>query len=222
MRKISWLGIAILLLGCLLLIQNLNLLPFDLDFGIILPALLMVFAVSSMVDSRRISVFGVLLSFVSVYWLLYELGVNVPHIRGLLMPLLLIAIGASILLPALTHRNSMRNNVSDFSSFSFFGGDDRTLGGDVFTGGSVTSIFGGSNLRLLGYQHFAPNASLYFTILFGGSDIYVPRNIRVERGNLVCMFGGMEIKGTPFPDADQTLTLNGLVMFGGLDIYYLD
>lgn len=222
MRRVSWIGIAILVFGCLLLVQNFTILPFELDFSIILPILLLVFSISGMADARRINAFGVLLSFIAIYWLLRELGFMLPSLWGLLLPLLLIAAGVSILLPAATYRGRMQDGRSDFTSTSFFSGDERTLGGEEFTSGTITAIFGGSNLRLLGYQHFAPNASLYFTVLFGGSELYVPRNVRVERGSLTCLFGGMDIKGAPFPDADQTLVLHGIVLFGGVDISYLD
>lgn len=222
MRRISWIGIAILVLGVLLLAQNFVTLPFVIDFSIILPVLLLIFAVSSMVDSRRVSVFGTLLSLVAIYWLAGELGIKLPSLWGVLLPLLLIAAGFSILLPAASYRGRMQGGPSDFVSTAIFSGEDRTVGGDVFTNGTITAIFGGSDLRLLGFREFAPQASLYFTVLFGGCDVYIPRTVRVERAGLTCLFGGMDIKGHPFEDAQQTLVLHGIVMFGGLDINYLD
>lgn len=226
MRKISWAGIAILVLGVFLLLSNLNLLPYYIGFNMIWPLLLFLFSVSSMADARRITLIGSIGAAGAIYWGLYQLRM-VPALRwDLVWPAILILIGVNILVPALWMRNrrisTTHEGADSFSSTAIFSGDERILGGDVFGSGDVTAIFGGCDLTLSDYRAFAPRSNIQVTVLFGGAELRIPRSVRVHRQGLTCLFGGLDIKGSHNPDATDILYLSGTVLFGGLEIRYIN
>ena len=77
------------------------------------------------------------------------------------------------------------------------GGDTRTPT-DVFTGGSMTSVLGGTQLDLR-QTHLAPGQSAVVDVLalMGGSVIYVPKEWRVDVQTTAIMGGVKDERRTP-------------------------
>lgn len=85
-----------------------------------------------------------------------------------------------------------------------------------FRGGAVTTWFGGGSLDLRGARMDPAGATLRTQTLFGGGNLVVPADWRVET-TIVPIFGGISDgrpDGNP-PEGSPTLRLEGVAIFGG-------
>ena len=85
-----------------------------------------------------------------------------------------------------------------------------------FRGGRVTTWFGGGMLDLRGARIDPGGATLRTQTVFGGGNLLVPDDWRVET-KIVPIFGGvgdMRPDGNP-PEGGPTLRLEGVAIFGG-------
>ena len=85
-----------------------------------------------------------------------------------------------------------------------------------FRGGRVTTWFGGGTLDLRGARLDPAGATLRTQTVFGGGNLVVPEDWRVET-KIVPIFGGVgdaRPDGNP-PEGGPTLRLEGIAMFGG-------
>ena len=85
-----------------------------------------------------------------------------------------------------------------------------------FRGGEVTTWFGGGSLDLREARMDPAGGTLRMQTLFGGGNLVVPADWRVET-KIVPIFGGISDgrpDGTP-PEGSPTLRLEGVAIFGG-------
>jgi predicted membrane protein len=145
----------------------------------------------------------------------------------LFWPVILIAVGASLLLPrALGHREAVRSEDT-VSYFTAFGGREDRLASSAFQGGTVTALFGGAELDLRDATLAAEGATMDVTAAFGGVEIAVPQDWVVEISGIP-LFGGWgnktvtHRKDAPSPSvvgADRkNLRIKAFVAFGGLEV----
>ncbi len=100
---------------------------------------------------------------------------------------------------------------------AIFGGRKVTYQNEEFTGANINSIFGGVELNLRN-AYMNGHIDLQITCVFGGVDILVPDNVRIEL-NSVPIFGGVSNKAVnPVGDVRAILHINATCMFGGVDI----
>lgn len=132
-------------------------------------------------------------------------------------PILLVIIGFSFLL-----RNRRRNRIKPvnenyFDEVSIFGGIEKKLISQQLEGGRVTSVFGSSEIDLRG-SIVKDGAIIEVFTMFGGCDIYVPKNWKVNV-DTVAIFGGFSDSRTGIdPNATSSIRVKGFTMFGGGDI----
>lgn len=87
------------------------------------------------------------------------------------------------------------------------------------------AAFGGIDLDFTQAQITSPRTTIEVVCLFGGVDIAVPENFRVEI-NVLPIFGGAELKDHPAVSISQsnlpadapTIVINGMCAFGGVDV----
>jgi hypothetical protein len=85
-----------------------------------------------------------------------------------------------------------------------------------FRGGEVTTWFGGGTLDLRGARMDPAGATLRIQTAFGGGNLVVPADWRVET-KILPVFGGIgdaRPDGNP-PEGGPTLRLEGIALFGG-------
>lgn len=141
-------------------------------------------------------------------------------------PLIFIIVGLSLIfrrgkLGDWKEKKSSAGDADYVDETAFFGGADRIITSQDFKGGKVTSIFGGSDINLVNAR-LAPGTNvLDVFVLFGGTDIIVPpdMNVRVE---VTAIFGGFSDERkiiSENPDNDGCdLVIKGLVLFGGGEV----
>jgi hypothetical protein len=231
-KKFNWIGFFIIIAGILWLLGTLGVLEPILNgqsvFQLIWPAAIIVVGISNMAGARRVTLWGVILSLIGLYFLSVNLG-YIGRLPGeVIFPAIVIAVGLAIFIPGRpfrhitvnTHVDAGPNEEGFINSTAVFGGDERRISGSTFRGANITAAFGGVNLDLSGFDSCLPRTEIDMTCAFGGVELVLPPNTRAERGGLTCVFGGMDIKGPQPQSAEYVIVLNGVVAFGGLDVKY--
>ncbi len=138
----------------------------------------------------------------------------------LIFPIIIIAIGLSIIfkdrLNAKRIQGIRKDGLADYSAI--FGGQELNLSGENFKGADVTAIFGSVSLDL---RQAIIKEDLYMTAtaIFGGIEIMVPTNVRVEI-TATPIFGAATNKSNPPLSEENPITLyiNSTNIFGGTEI----
>lgn len=138
-----------------------------------------------------------------------------------LWPLALVAVGLWMVIARGRIGRPTIEAEDELSSFVAFGGANPRSEAQDFRSGSVTAIFGGSEVDLRGAKLSAEGAELEINAAFGGVEVMVPTDWRVSMTGLP-IFGGWENKtqlagetGDPGP----TLKVHCFVAFGGIEVH---
>lgn len=110
-----------------------------------------------------------------------------------------------------------KDKVEDVAVFS---GGDRVITTKSFKGGSLTAVFGGSNIDLTMSDMQEPSVEIDIFYMFGGSKIRVPKDWQVDM-RVTNIFGGMSDKrivSDTIGESQKRLIIKGLVVFGGAEI----
>lgn len=225
------LGGILVLIGILMVLDNLNVLRFYLpDYLFGWYSIMMLVGAVLITTRDKIGV-GITLTAIGGIFLLDEMAEYYYWRFDFwdifdFWPLIFIVVGLSLILRR-GRLSDWREKKSDFGDSdhvdetAFFGGADRIITSQDFKGGKITSIFGGSDINLVNAR-LAPGTNvLDVFVLFGGTDIIVPpdMNVRVE---VTAVFGGFSDERkiiTQNPDNDGCeLVIKGLVLFGGGEV----
>jgi predicted membrane protein len=102
-----------------------------------------------------------------------------------------------------------------------FGGREIRVTSDHFEGGNIISIFGGAEIYFANSRLAPGNNVLDVFVMFGGAELYVPRDWNVVIKGLP-LFGALEDERRASPpeefSTENTLVIKGLVLFGGLSV----
>ena len=144
-------------------------------------------------------------------------------------PLIFVAIGLSLIFK---HRNGNEGShqkksfdsesESDYvDELSVFSGSERIITSKEFKGGKMTSIFGGTSLNLVNSDLAQGTNILDVFVLFGGTDIVVPSDMNVKV-NVTAIFGGFSDDRKMIAENENNngkeLVIKGLVLFGGGEV----
>ncbi len=222
------LGFIVLTAGALLLAFNLELLPIvwkPIVFS--WPMLLIAIGLINLAE-RDNNTFGVILLIVGGFFLLPKIIVFDFNFAKLFWPVMLILIGLLIMTKRSFHapkRIHLSNNPGETSTdglldeTTVFGGTKKILT-DVFKGGRVTNIFGGTELDLTRTEIIDGETILEVTSVFGGVEMIVPSDWEVKI-KVTSIMGGFADKRYTLPsnpDNKKVLIIHGVVIFGGGEI----
>jgi predicted membrane protein len=102
---------------------------------------------------------------------------------------------------------------------SVFGGVEKTVISKNFKGGQVNCVFGGAEINLMRADINGP-VTLEISTVFGGTDITVPANWKVQ-SEISAILGGVQDQRPYNEEAlnnNKLLILKGSVVFGGVSI----
>lgn len=136
-------------------------------------------------------------------------------------PLALVAIGLWLMVSRGRGPRSMVKSENHVSSFVAFGGANPRYESDDFQGGSVTTLFGGSEVDLRGATMGGDGAQLDVTAAFGGIEIIVPTSWNVKVSGLP-IFGGWSNKTQSASNKEMMgpiLKVNCFAAFGGIEVH---
>ncbi len=226
MNSNFWISIALIGLGVIFLMDNLGFIyAWDvLDFW---PVFLIAIGVVKLIGSNFKDIYSssilIILGFV-----LLMITLNFLYWVDIwdLWPLVLIIVGGRIIYNQNRSHDQYNEKKSQLSenrvdAVAIFGGKNVRINSDNFEGGSITALFGGTEIYLSDARLAPGNNVIDLFVMFGGTEIYIPDNWQVVM-KAFPLFGGTEDKRRPpavdVPLTEDTLVIKGLVMFGGIEI----
>ncbi len=228
-NKRFYLGIVLIAVGGILILQRLDLIPWGLaDLLISWQMLIIAIGVFSFIGGNRVG--GVILMAVGGFFILPEL-VDVPReIRRIYWPLVLVAIGATLLFRQKGCSRQIKEgprekSFDEFDDFVIFGGREIFINSPDLRGGRSTSIFGGIEYDFRKAQLSPQGAVIDCICVFGGTGIKVPLDWNV-RNEVTTIFGAFTDKrGDSFQtgnlDPSKTIVIKGITVFGGVEIKHV-
>lgn len=181
-----------------------------------------------LINSRNRSI-GYILTFVGGFLLIPKVFPWINLDGDLIFPLLIIGLGVAIIvkkrkpakgpaIPGYANETFRKDYIDDVA---VFGGGSKVLVSDNFKGGNITAIFGGSEIDLTNCKLAEGENVLDVLLIFGGSDIFVPKEWNVII-NVTPLFGGFSNKVIRDPalaiDTTRTLVVKGTALFGGGEV----
>lgn len=162
-------------------------------------------------------VIGVLLLLACLRCFEYEI------IEKLILPIIFIVTGVSLILKNCGIRFSkeplLADNLERGDYTATFSSQTVVLNeNEVFKGASLNAIFGGVELDLRACI-INEDVVIDCTSVFGGMDIFVPKDVNLKVSSTP-IFGGVSNKkrGPVFIPGAPTVYINAVCMFGGVDI----
>jgi predicted membrane protein len=200
------------------------------------PVILIVIGVLRVLQPRNPGqrVFGVVMIGLGIFFQLQELGLTSLQFRDL-WPAILVVIGGSLIWRAFDRNRALgsgwavratpaaglRDSAPHQSDFAFMGGVHRVVESSDYHGGDATAVMGAVELDLRGARIANPPAVLDVFALWGGIEITVPPEWRVET-QVTPILGGVEkkaraaVKDSEGPE--QVLVVRGTALMGGVEI----
>jgi predicted membrane protein len=218
-------GVVILLAGLTILLSNLGFLAFEIKRYLITWQMFLIIPGFIFIFTREKRGTGIILLMLGIAFYLrdiYDLNFSFWQI---FIPCLLILAGVLILFK---HKigcvDYQKKNVSEddiIDEVNIFGGGDRTIVSQNFSGGKILAIFGGSNFNM-SRAKLAPGQNVIDVMaVFGGMKLIVPEDWKIKI-NVISIFGGFSDKHTPVSNSNapsnNELIIKGFVMFGGGEI----
>lgn len=193
----SWVGILLIIIGCLFLLATLDIVDLGPVFADWWPVILIVIGIWKLRGSDKTG--GVIILLAGVVFLSATLDIINWGSIFRLWPLILIAIGLGIILKARDRTgwgaiSSSTSSEDTIRSSVIFGGLDRRIISSNFQGGYVSAIFGGIELDFRKAVLTPEGCQLNITAICGGVDIIVPPEWQVT------------ISGTPILGAVENNT----------------
>jgi predicted membrane protein len=144
-----------------------------------------------------------------------------------LWPLAIIAVGGMMIWNSIEGRKRRANipdSAATMNAHAVFSGIESRITAKDFRFGRVSAVFGGVELDFHEADIEGDTAELEVNAIFGGAEIRVPENWRVEAQNQI-LFGGLtnttRNANRPVDAAapgTKTLIISGTVTFGGIEV----
>jgi hypothetical protein len=211
----AFFGIIIVAVGAVLLLDNLDVLDAGEIIGDWWPAAIIAGGALSFVANPRHWVVPLILVGGGALVLLRTTGVI--DTIDVLLPAVLIILGLLVLFGR--GLGSRSGTTEDrVNTFNLFSGSEIASNSTSFTGGRIGAIFGGAEIDLR-HARLAPDAELDVFAAFGGVEIAVPEDWRVEINGFP-LFGGFEnaTAKQPLPDEAPRPRIDATVLFGGIEV----
>lgn len=229
-------GLVVIALGVVFLLEELGI----ADAGRILrywPAVLLAYGVMRITGFFcRQNVIGGALFALAGAWLLLKAVDVIPYDPWDFWPVILVAIGVSMVLGALGRarpggpaapRGAGSGNGAaaggedpspTISAFAVWSGVDRKVVAQNFRGGDVTAIMGGHEIDLRGAKLEGESAVIDLFVVMGGVDLRVPEDWSVECDGVAIM-GALEDNTRSRTEPMRgRLILRGLILMGGVEV----
>jgi len=213
------LGLCAIGFGLLLTLDNLHIMRFG-DVWRLWPAILIVVGIMQILWAGGTSGLssGVILAAAGALLLLG----NLHYLRFSLWdywPLILVAIGGSIVWQALERERGVPGSGSDIvNGFALMSGVVRSCNSQGFRGGDLAAIMGGCEIDLRQASIEDGQAVIQALAFWGGIEIKIPEDWSV-RSSVVPIMGGFEDKTRPPRDGSpRTLFIRGFAIMGGIEV----
>lgn len=213
----AFLGLLLVALGGLFLAGEAGVLDAGEVIGDWWPVIIIVVGAGQLLERRHAPVGPLIVISVGLVLLATQLDVLGDNVWRLVWPLILIAIGLSLVLRR--SGDSVAGTPDELIRIAVaFSGSEVRSTAQNFKGGSITAVSGGAHLDLRQARLDPAGASLSVFALFGEADVIVPRGWRLEAKGLP-LFGGFDNKAdAPAEAGAPTLRIDATAIFGGVEV----
>ena len=217
------LGVGLVALGVLLLLEQFDVLNAGEVLATFWPVILIGLGVGMFVSNPRHWFPPAFLVALGLMLLAVRLDIVSEEAWGAFWAAMLVLAGVWILLGIGSSQGSEADASGTVESFVAFWGRDVVNRSAAFQGGSVTTLFGGTEVNLAEAVIVDEGVTLGVLTAFGGTEITVPHGWEVRVSGLP-LFGGWsngaknEVVGPGAP----RLEINATVLFGGLEVKHPD
>jgi predicted membrane protein len=214
-------GIIVILLGALLLLDNMAVLD-GRDVLRFWPILLIVLGAVKIFEPQQTSsrTWGVILVVAGLFFLMRTLDIYDFRFRDF-WPIVLIVAGAGMLWGTFTRRRLSMEGETDenvLNGSAILGGLTRSVVSQDFRGGDLTAIMGGCEIDLRKAAISGEEAVLNVFAMWGGMEIRVPEHWTVVT-KAVPILGGVSDETRPKNEPGmKRLVITGTVIMGGVEI----
>ena len=212
-RNLFW-GIVLIVVGILFLGRNMNWWNFSIFFEgwwtlfLIVPSIISLVRKESMGTSFLILVLGVLMLLAS------QNVIDWSTIWKVFLPIIIMVVGLLIIFGnRKVKTKKVKGNAKEY--VAIFSGVDEVIN-KIENDFKMTAVFGGIELDMRDVTLDSDLVIDCFT-LFGGIDIRLPKDVKVEVNGLP-IFGGVENKYRNNHEAKVTVYINHTTICGGVDL----
>jgi len=216
-------GLCVLLLGCLLLLENLGYIRIHLwDFW---PAIFVFIGVGRIIQADTVAGRLIGLVFVAAggLWIMYNLSL-VDVSPWDFWPVGLILLGGLLIWrtigfdsPGPKPGEPAEQASDDFRMVAILGGFKRALKTKDFRRGALTAFMGGCEVDMRDASISSGVAVVDVFAFWGGIDITIPEDWTVET-RAVPILGGIECKARTPENDSKRLVVKGMLVMGGMEI----
>ncbi|MBU5440178.1 cell wall-active antibiotics response protein [Tissierella sp. MSJ-40] len=223
-------GILLVLLGAGFLLDQFTIINFSEILSVYWPSILILWGLSGIFNKRASKFGNTIVILIGVFFQLDRLDLINFNVFTIIWPVILILVGLRIVFSSRSINNGTTNsnmfgwsneNVSledSIDAFVIMSGLETNNQSQQFQGGRATAIFGGIDLDLRGAKLKNEETYMELNAMFGGIDIFVPQEWRVEVTGFP-VFGGWSNKTRINTDPNAPiLRIKCFVMFGGIEI----
>jgi len=219
--RIFW-GLMLICLGVLFLLDQMGRLDFGDLVGRFWPVIFIIIGVSILLSNNFKNVgSGIFFILFGAFFLLLRMRVFDRAVWHYIWPLAIIATGLWLLLqPVWRPRKNESSDVGgdDLTISQVFSGSSRKVESQNFRGGKADVVFGSAEIDLRAAKLAGGQATLVLSAVFGGIEVYVPRDWQVVlEGSPVLGSIDSHKKAATVP-ATQTLTIKGSAVFGSIEV----
>ncbi|RLD90980.1 MAG: hypothetical protein DRJ09_02575 [Bacteroidetes bacterium] len=228
-------GIILIALGAVLMFNTMGLVDWSVSTYIFSWKTLLILIGIVLITNKQRKVAGtILISLGVAFWIPYIFDVNI-RFHQVFWPLVLIGVGVLVIsrrgnIPGKPDfdKKKWKHHFGGYSTYrddfindiSIFGGGHKKVDSKHFKGGNLTSVFGGSEINMIGSEMDAEGCVIDVFTLFGGTTLILPNTWKVQI-DTVSILGGINDKrrvASSELDKSKTLVIKGMVMFGGIEI----
>jgi predicted membrane protein len=210
-------GLVILAVGIAAFLDALNIINFWQHASVWWPISLLVGGLLLFLNDFKNFVWAIAMIVLGVLLQLRAFEVIDFNILSLIWPVIIVAIGISILINRSVSTKNIR--VQDLDNVSaIFGGAETINKSSNYQGGKATAIFGGVSIDLRDAE-IKKEATINVLALCGGVELKVPRHWKVQ-SQVFPILGGVESKAHSEDKSDKApvLIITGTVALGGVEI----
>ncbi len=218
MKSKIFFGLLLMVIGVLLLLQNLGFLDGISVWQYVLPVALIGIGASNASSKRRANTADLLFILVGLVMLASRLGfIAGISVWRFVPPAILIILGLKFLTQKKIHPDSVEIKCGKVDVNAFFSGAEARCDSDSFEHGEINVAFGGASLDLSQAQSQFPACHLEANAFFGGIEIIVPKSWAVSTA-INGILGGYENKAYNPANPVTVLTVSGNAFCGGIEI----
>lgn len=207
------LGIIFILIGSIILLDNLRII--DVPYYVFTWQMIIIAIGLFQVVTGNIKSGLIVMGIGAFLWIIDYQHLNFRDY----WPVILIIIGISFFLRGRSSKMEGGDSSAFIDDMAVFAGTKKKITSDEFSGGKITSAFGGVDLDLRDAKLQNGEAVIDAFTAFGGFKIYAPEDW-VIKSEMTCILGGFADKriNPPIENAENTLVIKGMVLFGGGEI----